>query len=100
MTVDDQLLVENLIDLRLETIEKTQSHAGKVLDRLVQAFAGDADYKQEGMADKVDRHDKIIASWNNSLKESQGAMKATMMIGGAIITAVNFVGVWWLRLHP
>lgn len=88
--------VAQLIDARLGPLEEGQRNTTKVLDRLVRVVIGDPEYKQEGLVDKVKRHDDTIAGWREELSETKGAVKASIWLGGTIFTVLNAgIQIWF-----
>jgi hypothetical protein len=90
--------MEQIIDVRVAPLEKGQRETVAILTRFERVLIGDVAYKQEGMVDKVQRHDAVIDGWKEEMSQTRGMVKATMMIGGIIITLVQIgVQVWFAK---
>jgi hypothetical protein len=81
--------VHEIVTLRLRPLEVAQADTAKVLSRLVTAVTGDPQYKRPGLVDTVEEHDRIINGWNDTMKSNSGALKASLWIGGTIVTFLN-----------
>lgn len=81
--------MEQIIDGRVAPLEKSHRDTVKILDRFERVLIGDPAYKQEGVVDKVQRHDDVIDGWKEEMSQTRGMVKATMLIGGVVITLVE-----------
>lgn len=88
--------MEQIIEVRVAPLEKSHRDTVKILDRFERVLIGDPTYKQEGMVDQVQRHDVVIDGWKEEMIQTRGMVKATMWIGGGVITIIEIaLQVWF-----
>lgn len=103
--------MEQIIEVRVAPLEKSHRDTVKILDRFERVLIGDPEYKQGGMVDQVERHEKDITGWNTEMiqfratvstalatvKTALGMVKVIMVIGGAIITGIEIALQLWFH---
>jgi hypothetical protein len=79
------------VDSFIEEEKESRRVMSTLLTRLTTVIAGDKEFKQLGLVDRVEEHQKIIDSFTTSKTEIKGAMRVTMFFGGVIITLINIL---------
>lgn len=87
--------MQDLIEARVGPLEEGQRKTTAILTHFEGVLAGDPKYEREGMAAQVKRHENVIEGWKDEMSQTRGAVKAgvgvvkaTMWIGGTIITLI------------
>lgn len=96
-------------DEYMKSSEENRRVLTALVTRLTTVVAGDKEFRQRGLVDTVDDHTVAIAELKSLVAEAQnqqiaakaeikGAVRATMVIGGVIITVVQlFIQIYFAR---
>lgn len=83
------------VNERFEKFIESEKESRRVLTalvtRLTTVVAGDKEFKQRGLVDTVEDHEKAIEAFTSKQTETRGAVRATMVIGGTVITLIQLV---------
>lgn len=83
------------VNSRFDEFIKSEGESRRILTalvtRLTTVVAGDKEFKQRGLIDTVEDHDKAIEAFTAQQTETKGAVRATMVIGGGVITILQLL---------
>jgi hypothetical protein len=76
-------------DAYLETEKEGRRVINSLLARLTAVVAGDKEFNQPGLTDKVANHEKEIAAFRTIQTETKGMVRGIVVLGGLFFTLVN-----------